>query len=91
MPALATGNYKWMMNVPSSSHLIRLGGWVIDPHDSFFGMSSAPEIYQREMGTLLEGILVDIIANDFLIHGKEAAAPLDKMKSVISLPLYWVV
>ena len=35
------------------------------------GISSAPEIYQREMDKLFEGIPVEIIVDDFLIHGKD--------------------
>ena len=36
-----------------------------------FGISSAPEIYQREMDKLFEGVHVDVIVDDFLIHGKD--------------------
>ena len=36
-----------------------------------FGISSVPEIYQREMDKLFEGVPVEIIVDDFLIHGKD--------------------
>jgi len=36
-----------------------------------FGISQAPEIYQREMHRLFEGVPVEIIVDDFLIHGKD--------------------
>ena len=36
-----------------------------------FGISSAPEIYQREIVRLFAGVLVKIIVDDFLIHGKD--------------------
>jgi hypothetical protein len=35
-----------------------------------FGIAPAPEIYQREMDKLFEGIPVEIIVDDFLIHAK---------------------
>ena len=36
-----------------------------------FGISPAPEMYQREMDRLFEGVPVEIILDDFLIHGKD--------------------
>jgi hypothetical protein len=34
-----------------------------------FGIAPAPEIYQREMVRLFPGLPVEIIMDDFLIHG----------------------
>ena len=34
-----------------------------------FGISPAPELYQREMDRLFEGVPVEIIVDDFLVHG----------------------
>ncbi|KAK2167308.1 hypothetical protein NP493_1280g00004 [Ridgeia piscesae] len=36
-----------------------------------FGISSAPEIFQRKMSTLLEGLVgVEVIMDDILVHGR---------------------
>ena len=35
-----------------------------------FGSSSVSELYQREMDRLFANMPVEIIADDFLIHGK---------------------
>ena len=48
-----------------------------------FGISSAPEIYQREMDKLFEGIPVEIIVDDFLIHGKDQTDPDQKLRRVL--------
>ena len=48
-----------------------------------FGISSAPEIYQREMDKLFEGIPVEIIVDDFLIHGKHQTDPDQKLRRVL--------
>ena len=54
-----------------------------------FGISPAPEIYQRELDRLFEGVPVQIIADDFLIHsedqrdmGKKLRTVLDKSREV---------
>ena len=48
-----------------------------------FGISSAPEIHQREMDKLFEGIPVEIIVDDFLIHGKDQTDPDQKLRRVL--------
>ena len=48
-----------------------------------FGISSAPEIYQREKDKLFEGIPVEIIVDDFLIHGKDQTDPDQKLRRVL--------
>ena len=48
-----------------------------------FGISSAPEIYQREMDKLFEGIPVEIIVDDFLIHGKDQTDADQKLRRVL--------
>ena len=47
-----------------------------------FGISSAPEIYQREMDKLFERIPVEIIVYDFLIHGKDQTDADQKLRKV---------
>ncbi|XP_032230541.2 uncharacterized protein K02A2.6-like [Nematostella vectensis] len=48
-----------------------------------FGISSAPEIYQREMDRLFAGVAVEIIVDDFLIHGKDISDVDRKMIAVL--------
>ena len=48
-----------------------------------FGISSAPEIYQREMEKLFEGIPVEIIVDDFLIHRKDQTDADQKLRRVL--------
>ena len=37
-----------------------------------FGISSAPEIFQRKMSSLLEGLsVVEVIMDDILVHGRD--------------------
>ena len=48
-----------------------------------FGISSAPEIYQREMDKLFEGVPVEIIVDDFLIHGKDQTDADQKLRRVL--------
>lgn len=50
----------------------------------FFGISSAPEIYQREMDKLFEGVPVEIIVDDFLIHGKDQIDTDQKLRRVLA-------
>ena len=48
-----------------------------------FGISPAAEIYQREMDKLFEGVPVEIIVDDFLIHGKYQLEVDDKLRRVL--------
>ena len=48
-----------------------------------FGISPAPELYQREMDKLFEGVPVEIIVDDFLIHGKDQLEVDDKLRRVL--------
>ncbi|XP_048582219.1 uncharacterized protein K02A2.6-like [Nematostella vectensis] len=48
-----------------------------------FGISSAPEIYQREMDRLFAGVPVEIIVDDFLIHGGNQCELDHKMIAVL--------
>ena len=48
-----------------------------------FGISSAPELYQREMDKLFANLPVDIIVDDFLIHGKDENDINEKMIAVL--------
>ena len=48
-----------------------------------FGIASAPEIYQREMDRLFAGIPVEIIVDDFLIHGDDQRDIDQKLKQVL--------
>ena len=48
-----------------------------------FGVAPAPEIYQREMERLFEGVPVDIIVDDFLIHGKDEQEMNEKLRLVL--------
>ena len=48
-----------------------------------FGMSPAPELYQREMDRLFEGVPVEIIVHDFLVHGKDQSEVDEKMRRVL--------
>lgn len=48
-----------------------------------FGIAPAPEIYQREMEKLFEGIPVEIIVDDFLIHAKDQQEMDEKLKMVL--------
>ena len=48
-----------------------------------FGISSAPEIYQREIDKLFEGIPVEIIVDDFLINGKDQTDADQKLRRVL--------
>ena len=47
-----------------------------------FGISAAPEIYRREMDRLFEVVPVEIIVDDFLIHGKDPTDIDQKMRAV---------
>ena len=48
-----------------------------------FGISSAPEIYQRAMDRLFSEVPVEIIVDDFLIHGGNQHELDDKMIAVL--------
>ena len=48
-----------------------------------FGISPAPELYQREMDRLFEGVPVEIIVDDFLVHGKDQSEVDEKMRRVL--------
>ena len=48
-----------------------------------FGIAPAPEIYQREMERLFEGVPVDIIVDDFLIDGKDEQEMNEKLRLVL--------
>ena len=48
-----------------------------------FGISPAPEIYQRELDKLFEGVPVEIIVDEFLIHGKDQLEVDDKLRRVL--------
>ena len=48
-----------------------------------FGISSAPELYQREMDRLFANLPVEIIVDDFLIHGKDVSDINEKMIAVL--------
>ena len=48
-----------------------------------FGIAPAPAIYQREMDKLFEGISVEVIVDDFLIHGKHQKEIDQKLRMVL--------
>ena len=48
-----------------------------------FGISSAPELYQREMDRLFANLPVEIIVDDFLIHRKDDSDINEKMIAVL--------
>ena len=48
-----------------------------------FGISSAPEIYQREMDKLFEGVPAEIIVDDVLIHGKDQTDADQKLRIIV--------
>ena len=48
-----------------------------------FGITPAPEIHQREMEKLFEGVPVDIFVDDFLIHGKDEQEMNEKLRLVL--------
>ena len=48
-----------------------------------FGISPAPELYQREMDRLFAGVPVEIIVDDFLVHGKDQSEVDAKMRRVL--------
>lgn len=48
-----------------------------------FGIAPAPEIYQREMERLFEGVPVEIIVDDFLIHAKDEKEMNEKLSQVL--------
>ena len=48
-----------------------------------FGISPAPEIYQREMDRPFEGVPVQIIVDDFLIHGEDQRDMDQKLRAVL--------
>ena len=48
-----------------------------------FGISPAPEIYQREMDRLFEGVPVQIIVDYFLIHGEDQRDTDQKLRAVL--------
>ena len=35
-----------------------------------FGISASPELYQKEMNKLFEGVPLETVVDDFVIHGK---------------------
>ncbi len=47
------------------------------------GISPAPEVYQREMGRLFEGVPVEMIVDDFLLHGKDQLEVDKKLRRVL--------
>ena len=48
-----------------------------------FGIAPAPEICQREMERLFEGVPVDFIVDDFLIQGKDEQEMNEKLRLVL--------
>jgi len=48
-----------------------------------FGIAPAPEIYQREMERLFEGVPVEIIVDDFLIHAQDKKEMDEKLSMVL--------
>ncbi|KAL9974064.1 hypothetical protein ACROYT_G011062 [Oculina patagonica] len=50
-----------------------------------FGISPAPEIYQREMDKLFEWVPVEILVDDFLIHGLKPDP--EKIRAINEMPL----
>ena len=48
-----------------------------------FGIAPAPEIYQREMEKLFQGVPVDIIVDDFLIHARDENEMNEKLRMVL--------
>ena len=48
-----------------------------------FGISPAPELYQMEMDRLFAGVPVEIIVDDFLVHGKDQSEVDEKMRRVL--------
>ena len=48
-----------------------------------FGTSPAPELYQREMDRLFEGVPFEIIVDDFRVHGKDKSEVDEKMRRVL--------
>ena len=56
---------------------------AIPIYKTLFGISPAPEIYQREMARLFEGVAVEIIVDDFLIHGKDQLEVDERLKRVL--------
>ena len=48
-----------------------------------FGISYVPEIYQREMDRLFASVPVEIIVDNFLIHGKDMSDINGKMIAVL--------
>ena len=48
-----------------------------------FGISSVPEIYQREMDKLFEGVPAEIIVDDVLIHGKDQTDADQKLRIIV--------
>ena len=48
-----------------------------------FGIAPAPDIYQREMDRLFAGIPVEIIVDDFLIHGDDQRGIDQKLRRVL--------
>ena len=48
-----------------------------------FGISSVPEIYQREMDKLFEGVPAEIIVDDVLIHGKDQTDGDQKLRIIV--------
>ena len=48
-----------------------------------FGVAPAPEIYQREMERLFEGVPVEIIVDDFLVHAHDRQEMDEKLTMVL--------
>ncbi|XP_032235873.2 uncharacterized protein LOC116617347 [Nematostella vectensis] len=48
-----------------------------------FGVAPAPEIYQREMERLFEGVPVEILVDDFLIHAQDQSEMDEKLSMVL--------
>ena len=54
---------------------------TISIYKTAFWYLTAPELYQREMDRLFEWVPVEIIVDDFLVHGKDQSE-VDDEKSV---------
>ena len=79
MPEIKSHCYKKKLQVDDeSSKLLTDNSW-----DFPFGILAATELYQREMNRLLEGVPVEIIVNDFLVHGKDQTDIDQKLTAVL--------
>ena len=72
--SLDAASVFWQITIDEDSHLLAT---PITPFGRYafcrlpFGISSAPEIFQRKMSTLLEGLDgVEVIMDDILVHGR---------------------